>query len=134
MNKLKTIRLIKDIKILVVENDVVNVFLISKIFKRWEIEFKTVQSVEDVIKELRNVHYDLLLIGIYISSVDCLELIQLIKTGCLPRRLDMPILVFSSAWTENEKINIINAGVEDLMDMPFEVDLLYEKIRSSVSQ
>ncbi|ETZ24637.1 response regulator [Pedobacter sp. V48] len=131
MKELKVFQPIEGIKVLIVEDDVVNIFLISKIFDQWHIGFDLIPSSKEVEDALRIQQYHLLLIGICVPLMDSLPVIKLLKASCFP---DIPILIFSSALTEEEKMDALNAGADNLLDKPFEIDLLYEKIRSSLSQ
>lgn len=117
-----------NVKILLAEDNPVNVFLISKILKGWNVEIDTVENGKDAINKLRENDYNLILMDTYMPVMNGLEAIKLIREGTVPAKKNIPIINFSSAVMEADKQIAIDAGANDLLDKAFEPQLLHEKI------
>ena len=117
-----------NVKILLAEDNLVNVFLITKILKGWNVEVDTVENGKDAINKLRENDYDLILMDTYMPIMNGLDAIKLIREGVVPAKKDIPIINFSSAVMETDKQIAMDAGANAILDKAFEPQLLHEKI------
>ncbi|MNW06223.1 DNA-binding transcriptional activator KdpE [compost metagenome] len=57
-----------------------------------------------------------------------LDAIKLIREGFVQGKENIPIITFSAAVLETDKQTAIDAGANDVVSKPFELDVLHEKI------
>jgi signal transduction histidine kinase len=117
-----------NIKILVAEDNLINKFLIIKILKGWQIDTDVVENGQDAIDKLKENSYDLILMDTYMPVMDGLEAIKKIREGYAPGKQLIPILSFSAAVMATEKQKALDAGANDVVSKPFDVEDLHRKI------
>ena len=121
---------LRNVKILIAEDNPINKFLIVKILKDWQIETVVVENGQDAIDKLKENDYDLVLMDTYMPVMNGLEAIKLIREGYAPGKESIPVITFSAAVMAADKQMAIDAGANDVVSKPFELDDLYRKIKS----
>lgn len=117
-----------NIKILVAEDNPINKFLIVKILKDWEIATDVVENGKDALDKLKENDYDLVLMDTFMPVMNGLDAIKLIRTGYAPGKEKIPVITFSAAVMDNDKKTAIEAGANDVMSKPFDLESLHQKI------
>lgn len=118
------------LKILVAEDNAINQFLILRILKSWQIEADLAENGEEAINCLREKDYNLILMDTYMPVMNGLEAIQLIRNGAVPGKENMPIITLSAAVMESDKQTALDAGANDTLNKPLNIELLHNKISS----
>ena len=116
------------LKILVAEDNPINKFLIIKILKEWEIKADIVENGQDALDKLRENEYDIILMDTFMPVMNGLEAIKHIRDGYAPGKEDIPIITFSAAVMDTDKISAIAAGANDVLSKPFKLDVLHDKL------
>jgi signal transduction histidine kinase len=126
----KTERLLpfNNLKILVAEDNAINKFLILRILKTWQIEVDIVENGQDALDKLKNNDYNLILMDTYMPVMDGLEAIRKIRAGYATGKENIPVITFSAAVMAAEKQRAIDAGANDVISKPFEMEDLHQKI------
>ncbi|TCD03627.1 response regulator [Pedobacter psychroterrae] len=122
------LRPFNNIKILVAEDNPINKFLIVKILKDWNIETEVVENGKDAIDKLVDNDYNLILMDTFMPVMNGLEAIKLIREGYAPGKERVPVITFSAAVMESDKKVAIEAGANDVISKPFDLEILHEKI------
>ena len=120
---------LNNVKILIAEDNPINKFLIVKILKDWQIETVVVENGQDAIDKLKDNDYDLVLMDTYMPVMNGLEAIKLIRDGYAPGKESIPVITFSAAVMAADRQMAIDAGANDVVSKPFELDDLYRKIK-----
>jgi len=118
----------KNVKVLVAEDNPINKFLIVKILKGWEVSADVVENGQEALDKLRDNNYDLILMDTYMPVMNGLEATKLIRQNYVPGKKDIPVITFSAAVMENDKIAAIAAGANDVLGKPYELSVLHKKI------
>ncbi|WP_316746192.1 response regulator [Pedobacter gandavensis] len=117
------------LRILVAEDNPINKFLIIKILKDWQVIPDVVENGKDALAQLAAADYDLILMDTFMPVMNGLDAIKLIREGFVKGKENIPIITFSAAVLETDKQTAIDAGANDVVSKPFELDVLHEKIR-----
>lgn len=117
-----------NVKVLVAEDNPINKFLIVKILKDWMINADVVENGKDAIDKLKENHYDIILMDTFMPVMNGLDAIKLIRNGYAPGKENIPIITFSAAVMDNDKKTAIDAGANDVMSKPFELEILHQKL------
>lgn len=119
----------EDVKVLVAEDNMINKFLITKILKDWKITMDLVDNGKEALDKLKENDYDLILMDTFMPVMNGLDAIRLIRKGYAPGKETIPIITFSAAVMEEDKKTAIDAGADDVVSKPFEMEVLYKKIK-----
>lgn len=117
------------LRILVAEDNPINKFLIVKILKDWQVVPDVVENGKDALEKLKEADYDLILMDTFMPVMNGLDAIKLIREGFVKGKENIPIITFSAAVLETDKQTAIDAGANDVVSKPFELDILHQKIR-----
>lgn len=118
----------KGLRVLVAEDNPINKFLIVKILKDWEVNPDVVENGKDALDKLKESDYDLILMDTFMPVMNGLDAIKLIREGFIKGKENTPIITFSAAVLETDKQTAIDAGANDVVSKPFELEVLHEKI------
>ena len=118
----------QNVKVLVAEDNPINKFLIVKILKDWEIETDVVENGKDALDKLKENEYNLVLMDTFMPIMNGLDAIKLIREGYAPGKENIPVITFSAAVMDNDKKTAIEAGANDVVSKPFDLEVLHEKI------
>lgn len=117
-------------KILVVDDDKdlleVMYSLLSK--KGFEVEINS--NWEEASDKIDTFKPQLILLDVFLSGIDGLEICQKLKSQ--PQTRDIPILIFSAYPRVAEKV-IYEYGADDFIAKPFEINDLIMKVHSVLS-
>jgi len=121
-------RMFKDKKILLVDDDMRNVFAISKILTEKGIK---VTKAEDGIKALKileqDTDFDLILMDIMMPGLDGYETIQRIRQQNHLEKI--PILALTAKAMKDDRDKCLAAGANDYLPKPVDIDRLFSMMR-----
>lgn len=115
------------IKILVAEDNDVNVLIISQFLNKWGIEFDIAINGLEAVDMVSKFDYDMVLMDMQMPELDGIDAsIQIRKMG--GKYLDLNILILSAASESEIKQQLKIARINDYISKPFVSNLLHEKI------
>ena len=117
------------VNVLVAEDNMINQFVIKKILSDWNITFDLVENGKLAIDKLKENNYNLILMDTFMPVMSGLEAIRLIREGAVPGKENIPIITFSAAVLEDDKKTAMDAGANAVVSKPFEMEVLYNKIK-----
>lgn len=121
---------LEGLRVLVAEDNAINQFLILRILKSWQIETDLAENGQEAIDLLSEKDYNLVLMDTYMPIMNGLEAIKLIREGIIPGKENMPIITLSAAVMESDKQTALDAGANDTLNKPLNLELLHGKISS----
>ncbi|MES2457478.1 MAG: response regulator [Bacteroidota bacterium] len=121
------------LKVLVAEDNPINKFLIIKILKDWQVDADVVENGKDALDKLKENDYDIILMDTFMPVMNGLDAIRLIREGYVPGKEKIPVITFSAAVMENDKKTAIDAGANDVISKPFELEVLHKKLSHYVT-
>jgi len=122
-----------NLKVLVAEDNPINKFLIIKILKDWQVDADVVENGKDALDKLKENDYDIILMDTFMPVMNGLDAIRLIREGYVPGKEKIPVITFSAAVMENDKKTAIDAGANDVISKPFELEVLHKKLSHYVT-
>lgn len=123
-----------NVRILVAEDNLINAFVMKRIFKQWNVDFDIVDNGRAVLDALRDGDYHLILMDTFMPVMNGLEATRLIRSGHVQGKEKIPIISFSSSVLDADKNAALTAGANDVVSKPFDVDVLYRKIQRYLSE
>nr|MBS0037887.1 PAS domain S-box protein [Saprospiraceae bacterium] len=116
---------LKEFKILVVEDNEMNRFIVCQSLSQTGIEVKEAQNGEEAIKILQNETFDLIFMDIQMPKMNGLETTQYIRDKM---KLDTPIIALTANAFKHDIDMYLKSGMNDFITKPYEEKELYRKI------
>ncbi|WP_257455237.1 PAS domain-containing hybrid sensor histidine kinase/response regulator [Archangium lipolyticum] len=115
-------------RILVAEDNEVNVFVLSRFLRKWGIEFDVVGDGRQALEKITGRDYDLVLMDLQMPGLDGFEATRLIRSLPSERLKRLPILALSASARISLGDRLASAGFTDFIGKPFKPEELFTKI------
>lgn len=111
--------------ILIIEDDINLRKYMKEYLSAYDYEVETVEDFDNVIRQVENSSYDLILLDINLPKFDGFYFLKLIR-----KNMKIPVIIVSSRSEEAEQIRGINLGADDYIIKPFSMGILLAKINA----
>ncbi|MCC6980700.1 MAG: response regulator [Candidatus Melainabacteria bacterium] len=115
-------------KILVVEDNKVNVKVLLLLLVPFKFECDTAENGREAVEAVKNNHYNLILMDVHMPKRDGLEATQIIRQMEKVSGVHTPILAVTALTTSADKQKCLDAGMDDHIPKPIDRQLLCEKL------
>jgi CheY-like chemotaxis protein len=119
-----------DLRILIVEDNVVNQYLLSKILKDWDVTIDVVDNGRKALEILRVKDFDVILMDTHMPEMNGYEAARAIRMDFEEPKRSVPIISLSAASFDHEKQEAITSGMNDVLPKPFQSVELHQKIQN----
>ncbi|HIK54194.1 MAG TPA: response regulator transcription factor [Synechococcales cyanobacterium M55_K2018_004] len=118
-------------RILVVEDDVQIATMLTEAFIGRQYEVDMVQDGEVAWHWLNSLDYDLVVLDLTLPKVDGIKLCQQLRArGAAARNATVPVIMLTARDTIADKVLGLDAGADDYMVKPFDLDELMARTRA----
>jgi signal transduction histidine kinase/CheY-like chemotaxis protein/Tfp pilus assembly protein PilF len=114
-----------ELKMLVVDDNRINQMLTKKILSTKKITTDIVASGAEAIENVKNNHYDLILMDIHMPEMDGYEATIAIRQF----NQEVPIIAFTAVSLDDSLPKIVNSGMNDMILKPFVAEQLFALIQ-----
>ncbi|QKJ29587.1 response regulator [Mucilaginibacter mali] len=118
----------ENISVLVVEDNLVNQFMLSKILKEWNVSVDMVDNGRKALDKLKENDYDVVLMDTHMPEMSGYQTAKTIRVDFEEPKRSVPIISLSAASYDHEQQQAISAGMNDVLAKPFMPYELHEKI------
>lgn len=122
---------LKDINILLVEDNELNQLLAIKIFERWDKEITVADNGKTAIDKIENNDFDVILMDIQMPEMDGNELTRYIRKN-MGAKANIPIIALTAHATAAEEKRCLENGMNDYISKPFHFSVLLEKMHNNL--
>lgn len=122
---------LKDVKILLVEDNELNQLLAIKVFEKWEKEIDIANNGKIAIDKIEHNEYDIILMDIQMPEMDGIELTKFIRTN-MGSKSGIPIIALTAHATLGEEKRSLDSGMNDYLSKPFDFNILLEKLHKNL--
>ena len=120
-------------KALVVDDDIRNIFALTSILERYEMEVRYAENGHDALKMLgENPDIDVVLMDVMMPEMDGDEATRRIRDNAAFK--DLPIIAITAKAMKGDREKCINAGASDYVTKPVDTDQLISLLRVWLSQ
>lgn len=113
-------------RVLVVEDNTVNMLVATRVLKGWGMTITTAENGQEALERLAKESFDIVLIDLEMPVMDGATAVKEIRKT-LPH---LPILAFTAAAYENMQADLQAKGMNGYVQKPFRPQELHEKISS----
>ena len=110
-------KILKSAKVLVVEDNPVNIFVISEYLCDWNLYFDTAENGKQAIEAVKKRNYDVILMDLHMPLMNGFEAASIIRN--LDLKFQPAILALSATSRENIQSKLQQAGFNDFISKPF---------------
>jgi len=114
------------LRILVVDDESINLKLVSRLLEMEGYEVITAQSGDASLRLIEQSPPDMALLDVMMPDMDGYELCRRLRQN--PRTAGIPIVMLTALVDENERLKGIEAGADDCLPKPFDVELLRARL------
>lgn len=115
-------------KILIAEDNTVNIFLIRKICQKWNVDYTIVENGLKAYEAVLSNDYDLVLMDINMPVMDGFESSLRIRSIEDSKKSNIKIIALTATTDESIDKAVSDAGMNDIVLKPFDTDFLYHKL------
>jgi len=121
-------RSLQGLRVLVAEDNTVNVFVLSQFLRTWGVDFEVVEDGAQAVARVQQASYDLVLMDLQMPGLDGYGATRAIRA--LPRREfgRLPIIALTASTRLGNADAITTAGFTDYIGKPFKPDHLFSKL------
>jgi signal transduction histidine kinase/CheY-like chemotaxis protein len=117
---------IKNISVLVVEDNVMNQNLVKHLFAGWKLEFQITSNGREAIEALQNHQFDLVLMDIQMPEMDGYTATQKIRNEL---HNSIPIIAMTAHAMAGEREKCLSYGMNEYLSKPLRENELYNLIK-----
>ena len=117
---------LQNFKVLIVEDNKMNVFVLERFMKKWQVDYKISENGLFALDACKSETFDLILMDLQMPEMDGFEATKEIrKMG-----LNMPIFALTANVFSDVKEKVLESGMNDYISKPFNPNELYSKLQS----
>lgn len=123
---------LKNVKVLVVEDNSFNQILVVKILENWKCEVDVADNGKIAIDKVKNKEFDIILMDIQLPEMDGYETTSFIRNKLEAPKCNIPIIAMTAHAFATELQKCLNGKMNDYISKPFEESKLYDKIMNAL--
>jgi signal transduction histidine kinase/streptogramin lyase/BarA-like signal transduction histidine kinase len=112
-------------RILVVEDNTVNVLVVKRFLNKWGVEFVHAEDGVEALKKVDDGVFDLILMDIHMPNMDGYEAAKAIRNRPNPQLQRIPIIALTASALMDNKERVYEVGMNDIVVKPFKPAELY---------
>lgn len=124
---------LKNVKILLVEDNKINQRLAQIVLNKKECQVDIVNNGAEALEILKTSWYDIILMDLQMPEMDGYETTKIIRSNTDENINTIPIIAMTAHAMSDEMSKCIQAGMDDYISKPFNPNVLYEKIAFLIS-
>lgn len=121
------------LKVLVAEDNPVNILVIKKTLERWGIVPVIAENGISAVQKLKEEEFDVILMDLYMPEMDGYEATAAIRKMDGPKSAT-PIIALTASVSDNVVEKALEAGMNDYLSKPFSPEHLFKKLKSLTSE
>jgi signal transduction histidine kinase/CheY-like chemotaxis protein/HPt (histidine-containing phosphotransfer) domain-containing protein len=123
---------IRNLKILIVDDEEYNRLLFKTILDRWKVKYSEAGDGTKALELLKTNRFDLCFMDARMPGTDGLETTQIIRDVMKISRSDMPVICISAAAVNEDWQKYLDAGMNSWLPKPFTEEMLLSSILSVI--
>lgn len=118
----------KTLKVLVAEDNEVNLLLTCRILEFWGVETKIANNGVQVLQQLNDNNFDLILMDIQMPEKNGIETTKEIRALKDHNKRNLPIIALTANAMKGEELKYLSAGMDGYLTKPFKEKELYNSM------
>ncbi|MFI5163021.1 MAG: ATP-binding protein [Sphingobacteriales bacterium] len=118
------------LRVLIAEDNMVNVMLMKKLFSKWGITPTIAENGERAIEMVQYGNFDIILMDLQMPILNGFDAAMEIRKMRDPKKANTPIIALTASALFDIKERVFSSGMNDYVSKPFKPDELREKMQS----
>jgi len=118
------------LRVLIAEDNLVNVMLMKKLFSKWNMEPTIAENGERAVELVQGSDFDIILMDLQMPVLNGFDAAIEIRKMHDPKKANIPIIALTASALFDIRERVFNSGMNDYVSKPFKPDELLEKINS----
>jgi signal transduction histidine kinase/DNA-binding NarL/FixJ family response regulator len=123
---------VRDLKILVVDDEEYNRLLFKTILTRWKLAYNEASNGMEALELLKTNRFDLVFMDARMPGIDGIKATQFIRKEMNIGKSEMPVICISAAPVEEDRQKFQEAGMNAFLSKPFTEEMLLSIILSVI--
>lgn len=129
MNNVRLNYNINGCRILIVEDNEINAYILKKILASWNAIFTHVTNGQQVLQALAEATFDIILLDMMLPDIEGCEVARKIRLSPHPGISSLPIIAVTASLIDDKlEAHMRQCGINDYLLKPFSPDKLYNKL------
>lgn len=120
---------LKNLKVLVAEDNAINILVIKKTLEQWDIEPEIAENGMVALQKLEETDYSVILMDLYMPNMDGYEATTLIRKMADKTKANTTIIALTATVNDNIIERVTQVGMNDYLSKPFHPEHLFEKLQ-----
>ena len=121
------------LRVLIAEDNMVNVMLMKKLFSKWGITPTIAENGERAIEMVQYGNFDIILMDLQMPILNGFDAAMEIRKMRDQKKANTPIIALTASALFDIKERVFNSGMNDYVSKPFKPDELREKMQNLVA-
>lgn len=118
-------------RILVAEDNPVNVLVLTPLLKRWGAEYTVACDGLEALESMQQADFDAIIMDIQMPNMDGREAMLAIRKMPDERKRNIPIIAFTAEASLESQRDFLSSGFNDCLTKPFQPEKLYETLKKA---
>ncbi len=123
---------IRNLKILVVDDEEYNRQLFKTILDRWKVKFREAENGMEAIELIKSENYNIVFMDVRMPGLDGMKTTKFIRNELKKTAAEMPVIAISAACTTDDLHKYETAGMNAFLSKPFTEEMLLNTIQDLV--
>jgi two-component system, sensor histidine kinase len=123
---------ITGMRVLIAEDNMVNVMLMKKLFSKWNIVPTIAENGERAVELVQYGNFDIILMDLQMPVMNGFDAATEIRKMPDPKKANIPIIALTASALFDIRERVFNSGMNDYVAKPFKPMELYEKMQHLV--
>lgn len=119
---------LSQLNVLLAEDNMMNIFFMKQLFKKWNITADIAENGEEVIQLLKKKDYDVILMDMHMPVLDGIEATRIIRGLPDVIKANTYIIALTASVSDSIQTRIKDHGMNDYLPKPFPLDDLYQRL------
>lgn len=116
------------LNLMLAEDNMMNVFFMKQLFKRWNIKADIAENGQEVLNLLHIKNYDVILMDMHMPIMDGIEATRQIRNLPEAMKANTYIIALTASVSDHIQIRVKEYGMNDYLPKPFQLDDLKERL------
>ncbi len=118
----------KKLRILVAEDNDINLFIIEKMLKEWNLQIDFATTGTEAVAKMKEGNFDLILMDVEMPDMNGYRATEIIRSELSYPANEIPIIAMTGHAMQGEREKCLKCGMNDYISKPFKPEELKEKI------
>ena len=123
-------RNLKGLRILIVEDNLINIKVLEKFFSKWNVNIQTAMNGKFAVEKVIGEDFDVILMDLQMPEMDGYQASKAIRSLAENKKRNIPIIALTADVMLDVREKIIEAGIDNFLTKPFQPEELYTALSS----